>query len=70
MLKGLKEYLEALACLRSACCSLGCKRPVFAKWIVALTALMSGKRHLDKGVAGAGRPPSLLVVAISSVKSL
>jgi len=27
-------------------------------------------RHLDKGVAGAGRPPSLLVVATSSVKSL
>ena len=31
--------------------------------IVALTALMSRKRHLDKGVASAGRPPSLLVVA-------
>ena len=28
---------------------------------VALTALMSGKRHPDKGVAGAGRPSSLLV---------
>ena len=23
---------------------------------------MPGKRHLDKGVAGAGRPPSLLVL--------
>ena len=52
--------------MRSACCSLGCKRPTctsFAKWIVALTALMSGKRHLDKVMARAGRPSSLLAVA-------
>ena len=27
-------------------------------------------RHENKGVAGAGRPPSLLVVATSSAKSL
>lgn len=42
----------------------------FAKWIVALTALTSRKRHKNKGVPGADRPASPLVVAISSVKSL
>ena len=42
----------------------------FAKWIEALTALMSGKRLSNKGVAGVGRPPSLLVMATSSAKSL
>ena len=31
--------------------------------IVVLTALMSGKRHENKGMAGAGRPSSLLAVA-------
>jgi hypothetical protein len=31
--------------------------------IVVLTALMSGKRHENKGLVGAARPPSLLAGA-------
>jgi hypothetical protein len=33
-------------------------------------SIMAMPRHLDKGVAGTGRPPSLLVVATSSTRSL
>jgi len=38
--------------------------------IVVLTALISGKRHENKAVAGAGRSPSLHIVATSCTKPL
>ncbi|OCK86553.1 uncharacterized protein K441DRAFT_51927 [Cenococcum geophilum 1.58] len=38
--------------------------------LVALTALTSGKRHLDKGLVGAARPPSLLAWASSKYFTL
>ena len=55
--------------MRSACalgvsCLLGCKCSTsFIKWIVALTTLMSRKRHENNPMAGAGRPSSLLAQA-------